>query len=85
MANRKTLPVRVGDRFVKSDDLNGRVWTVIRVWITTDGLPHARMENGGQQRESRIMSISALTDRHFYIPAPSSFADIDQSKIGMEP
>ncbi|MDR3437443.1 hypothetical protein [Telmatospirillum sp.] len=71
MASQKASSVHIGDRFVKTGDQYGRIWTIIRLWTTVDGIPHARMENNGQQRESRIISISALLDAQFYAPAPS--------------
>ena len=43
---------------------------VVRLWTASDGLPHARLEIEGRHSETRIMSVSALGDRHFYIPAP---------------
>ena len=70
MFGRKALPVNLGDRFVKTGDPMGKSWQTIRLWTTTDGIPHARIENKGQQHETRIISISALTDPQFYIPAP---------------
>jgi hypothetical protein len=70
MFSRKAPPVQVGDRFVKAGDPTGKAWATVRIWTTTDGLPHARIENSGQQHETRIISISALTDPHFYLPAP---------------
>jgi len=69
MFTRGGAPVQLGDQFVKTGDPPGKIWTVVRLWTTTDGLPHARIENEGQQSETRIMSISALTDPHFYVPA----------------
>jgi len=71
MLRRKAPPVQIGDRFVKAGDPPGRAWDVVRLWTTVDGVPHARMENNGQQRESRIISVSALTDPHFFSPAPN--------------
>jgi hypothetical protein len=60
----------LNDRFVKPGDPPGRVWVVVRLWTASDGLPHARLEIEGRHSETRIMSVSALGDRHFYIPAP---------------
>jgi len=63
-------PIELNDRFMKSGDPPGRVWVVVRLWTTSDGLPHARLEIEGRHNETRIMSVSALADRHFYSPAP---------------
>jgi hypothetical protein len=67
--SRRSLPVRSGDRFVKVGDPPTKVWVVSRVWETVDGLPHARMENCQHQTETRIISVSALTDPQFFVPA----------------
>jgi hypothetical protein len=61
--------IELADRFIKAGDPAGRVWVVIRLWTTSDGLPHARLEIEGRRGETRIMSVSALSDRHFYSPA----------------
>ena len=37
--------------------------------VTSDGLMHARMQAEDRDGETRIISISALMDRHFYTPA----------------
>jgi len=68
--SRKTPGVQIGSRFVKVGDTYGRVWVVIRLWTTIDGLPHVRLENNSQHHETRIIAVSALLDDHFYIPAP---------------
>ena len=70
MFEREAPPVQVDDRFTKSGDPPGRVWVVIRLWTTIDGLPHARMKDEGRGSETRIISVSALVDRRFYSPAP---------------
>ena len=69
MFSRERPPVQVDDRFVKRGDPPDRVWTITRLWTATDGLPHARMR--GQGSETRIISVSALVDRHFYSPLPA--------------
>ena len=63
-------PIELNDRFIKSGDPPGRVWVVVRLWTASDGLPHARLEIEGRRNETRIMSVSALADRYFYMPAP---------------
>ena len=70
MFHREAPTVHVHDRFVKAGDPPGRVWGVIRVWVTVDGLLHARMLGEGREGETRIISVSALTDSHFFLPAP---------------
>ena len=70
MFHRDTPPAKVGDRFVKAGDPLTRVWVVARLWTATDGLPHASLEIERDRSEARIMSVSALEDRHFYAPAP---------------
>ena len=65
------VPIELNDRFVKSGDPPGRVWVVVRLWTASDGLPHARLEIEGRHSETRIMSVSALHDYHFYTPAPT--------------
>jgi len=63
--------IELNDRFVKKGDPPGRVWVIVRLWIASDGLPHARLEIEGRHSETRIMSVSALSDRRFYLPAPA--------------
>lgn len=70
MARTPPSSIDVNDRFNKADDPSGRVWVVVRLWTASDGLPHARLEFEGRSGETRIMSVSALLDRHFYSPAP---------------
>ncbi|MGE5505254.1 MAG: hypothetical protein ACM31L_12590 [Actinomycetota bacterium] len=57
--------VRLGESFVKTGDPAGSTWTVTRLWTTAVGIPHAEIENSGQ---SRIISVSALTDQNFFGP-----------------
>lgn len=71
MFRREVPPVQLNDRFTKTGDPPGRVWVVCRLWTATDGLPHARLEIEGHRSETRIMSVSALMDRHFYSLAPT--------------
>jgi hypothetical protein len=68
MFKRRTPSVRLGERFVKADDPLGRAWKVTRLWTTAIGIPHAQIENDGQRRETRIISVSALTDMTLYGP-----------------
>lgn len=72
MFKREGPSVQIGDRFIKKGDTWGREWVIIRLWTTVDGLPHARMENNGRGQESRIISVSALTDPYFFSPAPDA-------------
>jgi hypothetical protein len=65
-SNAPTRPVRVGERFVKTDDPLGRPWKVTRLWTTAIGIPHAQIEKDGQRKETRIIAVSALTDVNFY-------------------
>lgn len=65
---RKRSSVRIGERFIKANDHTGRAWKVTRLWTTAIGIPHAQIENDGQRKETRIISISALTDMNFYGP-----------------
>ena len=70
MFRREDPQVQVNDRFVRAGDPPDRVWVVTRLWTTADGLPHARLKGESRDGETRIISVSALTDRHFYSPAP---------------
>lgn len=70
MIRREPPAVKIDDRFVKAGDPLGRVWVVVRLLTTIDGLLHVRMVNEGHEGETRIISNSTLTDRHFYSPAP---------------
>ena len=69
MFKRKAAAVSIGERFVKAGDLPGRAWRVTRLWTTALGIPHAQIENDGQRKESRIISVSALTDMSLFGPA----------------
>ena len=70
MANRKYQHIQIGTRFVKVGDPYGKVWEVTRLWTTDDGLPHARLMSEGRERDTRIMSLSALADDRLFLPAP---------------
>ncbi len=61
--------VRIGERFVKAGDPPGRAWKVTRLWTTALGIPHAQIETNGYRKETRIISVSALTDMNFFGPA----------------
>lgn len=67
----KVNSIELKDRFVKSGDPPERIWVVVRLWTASDGLPHARLEIEGRHTETRIMSVSALSDYRFYMPAPA--------------
>lgn len=69
---RKTEIIEIGDLFRKIDDDLGRVWEVTRLWVTVDGLLHARLVVRGGSGESIIVSTLALGDsRHFHPVLPS--------------
>ena len=75
MMRREAPTVKLDDRFVKAGDPLRRVWVVVRLLTTIDGILHVRMVDEGQGRgggggETRIISNATLTDRHFYSPAP---------------
>lgn len=65
---RKIEIVEVGDLFRKVDDGLGRVWEVTRLWMTVDGLLHARLAVVGGSGESIIVSTMALADRRHFRP-----------------
>jgi hypothetical protein len=68
MFGRDNFSVDIGGRFLKADDPSGRVWVVVRMWNTPEGLAHAKLEAETNSSETRIISISALSDPHFYLP-----------------
>lgn len=68
MFRRKTPLVRIGESFIKAGDPAGTAWRVTRVWTTAIGIPHAQIENNCAHKETRIISVSALTDTHFFGP-----------------
>lgn len=70
MFRRKSPLVRIGESFVKAGDPSGTAWGVTRVWTTAIGIAHAQIENDCLRKETRIISVSALTDMHFFGPAP---------------
>jgi hypothetical protein len=62
---RQTAPgVQAGEYFVKVGDPNGKIWEVVDLRITTDGILHARLKTG----DNSTMTIAAgvLLDRHFW-------------------
>ena len=65
---RKKPVIQPGDLYVKVGDPPSKVWEVTKVWSTVDGIPHARLHRFFQQSESRIVAITVLSDRDFYIP-----------------
>jgi hypothetical protein len=69
---RKIPPIEVGNLFVKVGDPPSKVWEVIKLWSTVDGIPHARIRSHAQQSESRLVAINVLSDRkHYRQPKPS--------------
>ncbi len=75
MFRRKNPSIQLGDQFIKAGDPHGKVWVVVRLWTPGDGIPHARMKSTGHQCESRVISLSALTDPHFFKPAVPAAAE----------
>lgn len=67
--DRRIPPVQLGDRFVKADQPKGPVYEVSRLWVAADGLHHAHLSSLGGHRDTRIISVSALTDPRFFAPA----------------
>lgn len=65
---RTTSPLRLGDRFRKARDQFDKVWEVVRIWTTVDGLLHVRLRCLDGQGETRIISAITLTDPIFFLP-----------------
>lgn len=63
-----TAPVRVNDRFRKTDDQFGKIWQVQRVWKTGDDLLHVRLASLDGQGETRIISVVTLMDAAYFLP-----------------
>lgn len=72
---RKSPPLQVGDRFRKAGDRFGKVWKVSRLWVTGDGLLHARLKGQEMQSETRIISAITLTDSQFFSTVPAARAE----------
>lgn len=68
MFGQKKPPVQIGDRFIKAEDPARVVYRVSRIWTPGGGLPHALLAHTGRQRETLIMSVSALWDRQLFMP-----------------
>lgn len=67
---RPVSPLRLGDRFRKARDQFDKVWEVVRIWTTVDGLLHVRLRCLDGQGETRIISAITLTDSAFFLPVP---------------
>jgi hypothetical protein len=65
---RPASPLRLGDRFRKARDQFDKVWEVVRIWTTVDGLLHVRLRCLDGQGETRIISAITLTDSTFFRP-----------------
>ena len=65
MFGHKAHSVEIGDRFVKAGDRSTKVWEVLRLWATPDGILHARLEN---LADTMAISVITLTDPQFFSP-----------------
>ena len=72
---RKAPAIQIGDRFMKVGSHGANVYEVSRLWTATDGLPHAHLTNIAKHGETRIISVSALTDPQFFTPVPAAVAE----------
>jgi hypothetical protein len=57
--------VKIGDRFVKSDDAH-TVWVVTGEGSDVTSIPHFQVCKEGQQTRQRTLSESTLLNRDFY-------------------
>ncbi|WP_236686332.1 hypothetical protein [Paramagnetospirillum magnetotacticum] len=73
---RKNPVIQPGDLYVKVGDPPSKVWKITRVWSTVDGILHARLHSFFQQSEFRIVAITVLGDRDFYIPTQPLPSDL---------
>ena len=68
----KPPTIKEGDRFIKASDRLEKVWEVLKLWTSVDGVPHARLVHGD---ETLAVSIITLSDPQFFVHAPASISD----------
>lgn len=66
MTRRKTGPVQTGDRFIKVQDANRKVWEVVAVATTVDGIEHARLQSAEGLGGSITIGSGVLCDHRFW-------------------
>lgn len=58
--------IQVGDRFVKTGNIQSAVWVVSKIFQITAEPPHAYMMKEGNGRETLTISLLTLADSHYF-------------------
>lgn len=61
------VEIQVGDKFVKTDDRLGWVWTVSRLWTAVDGIAHARLNGPENESMTIVVSVATLNNQDFFV------------------
>ena len=67
---RRRVPPQVerGDQFTKIGGPVAKVWEVVDLWIAVDGIPHARLQSGGDGGSLITIGTGVLVDPGFWQP-----------------
>lgn len=69
MARRVKPKVQIGDRFIKVGEPHGRVWEVIGLRITVDGILHAQLRSTGREGGALTIAAGVLVDLDYWLAA----------------
>lgn len=66
MAKRVKPKVQIGDRFIKAGEPHGRVWEVVGLRVTVDGILHAQLRSTGREGGALTIAAGVLVDQNFW-------------------
>jgi len=69
MARRVKPKVQIGDRFIKVGEPHGRIWEVVNLRITVDGILHAQLRSTGREGGAVTIAAGVLIDQDFWLAA----------------
>lgn len=67
MARRVKPKVQIGDRFIKAGEPHGRIWEVIDLRITVDGILHAQLRSKDRDGGAVTIAAGVLVDQDFWL------------------
>ena len=73
------ITVKVGDLFRKTNSTNW-IWQVGGIFTPHGHRPHARLFRANDPADERIFSVSALCDKHLFIPSGRATRALDQNQ-----
>ncbi|WP_156612578.1 hypothetical protein [Paramagnetospirillum marisnigri] len=66
MAKRVKPKIQLGDRFIKVGEAHGRIWEVVDLRVTVDGILHAQLRATGRDGGAMTIAAGVLMDTDFW-------------------